>query len=103
MVRDGYILIVEDDESPREPLQRTLIGEGWSVRIAATGRTALDLIEQSRPGLDACRPLSLSAAKLATHRCGPALEVGDGALELGRVGLEALDRRLELALGAAQA
>jgi len=50
-VRDGYILIVEDDESLRELLQRTLIEEGWSVRIAATGRAALDLIEQSRPGL----------------------------------------------------
>jgi adenylate cyclase len=50
-VRDGYILIVEDDESLRELLQRTLIEEGWSVRIAGTGRAALDLIEQSRPGL----------------------------------------------------
>ena len=50
-VRDGYILIVEDDESLREVLQRTLIEEGWSVRIADTGRAALDLIEQSRPGL----------------------------------------------------
>ncbi len=50
-VRDGYILIVEDDESLRELLQRTLIEEGWSVRIAETGRAALDLIEQSRPGL----------------------------------------------------
>ena len=50
-VRDGYILIVEDDEALRELLQRTLIEEGWSVRIAGTGRAALDLIEQSRPGL----------------------------------------------------
>jgi len=50
-VRDGYILIVEDDESLRELLQRTLIEEGWSVRIAGTGRAALDMIEQSRPGL----------------------------------------------------
>jgi signal transduction histidine kinase/DNA-binding response OmpR family regulator len=50
-VRDGYILIVEDDESLRELLQRTLIEEGWSVRIAETGRAALDMIEQSRPGL----------------------------------------------------
>jgi signal transduction histidine kinase/DNA-binding response OmpR family regulator len=50
-VRDGYILIVEDDEALRELLQRTLIEEGWSVRIAETGRAALDLIEQSRPGL----------------------------------------------------
>jgi signal transduction histidine kinase/DNA-binding response OmpR family regulator len=50
-VRDGYILIVEDDESLREVLQRTLIEEGYSVRIAETGRAALDLVEQSRPGL----------------------------------------------------
>ena len=50
-VRDGYILIVEDDEALRELLQRTLIEEGWSVRIAETGRAALDMIEQSRPGL----------------------------------------------------
>jgi signal transduction histidine kinase/DNA-binding response OmpR family regulator len=50
-VRDGYILLVEDDEALRELLQRTLIEEGWSVRIAETGKIALDLVQQSRPGL----------------------------------------------------
>jgi signal transduction histidine kinase/DNA-binding response OmpR family regulator len=50
-VRDGYILLVEDDEALRELLQRTLIEEGWSVRIAETGKAALELVQQSRPGL----------------------------------------------------
>jgi signal transduction histidine kinase/CheY-like chemotaxis protein len=50
-VRDGYILLVEDDAALRELLQRTLIEEGWSVRIAETGTAALELIEKSRPGL----------------------------------------------------
>ncbi|MCY1055830.1 response regulator [Nannocystis sp. SCPEA4] len=50
-VRDGYILVVEDDEGLRELLQRTLLEEGWSVRVASTGPQALDLIEKSRPGL----------------------------------------------------
>jgi signal transduction histidine kinase/DNA-binding response OmpR family regulator len=50
-VRDGYILLVEDDEALRELLQRTLIEEGWSVRVAETGQAALDLVAQSRPGL----------------------------------------------------
>ena len=50
-VRDGYILLVEDDAALRELLQRTLIEEGWSVRVAETGTAALELIEKSRPGL----------------------------------------------------
>jgi len=50
-VRDGYILLVEDDAALRELLQRTLIEEGWSVRVAETGKAALELIEKSRPGL----------------------------------------------------
>ncbi len=52
-VRDGYILIVEDDEALRELLQRTLIEEGWSVRIAETGSRGArhDRGLRSRPGL----------------------------------------------------
>jgi signal transduction histidine kinase/DNA-binding response OmpR family regulator len=50
-VRDGYILLVEDDEALRELLQRTLIEEGYSVRVTDTGKAALELILQSRPGL----------------------------------------------------
>jgi CheY-like chemotaxis protein len=50
-VRDGYILVVEDDEGLRELLQRTLLEEGWSVRVASTGPQALEMIEKSRPGL----------------------------------------------------
>ena len=50
-VRDGYILVVEDDEGLRELLQRTLLEEGWSVRMASTGPQALEMVEQSRPGL----------------------------------------------------
>jgi signal transduction histidine kinase/CheY-like chemotaxis protein len=50
-VRDGYILVVEDDEGLRELLQRTLIDEGWSVRVASTGPQALEMVEKSRPGL----------------------------------------------------
>ena len=50
-VRDGYILVVEDDEGLRELLQRTLLEEGWSVRVASTGPQAIEMIEKSRPGL----------------------------------------------------
>ncbi len=50
-VRDGYILVVEDDEGLRELLQRTLLEEGWSVRLAGTGEQAMQMVEQSRPGL----------------------------------------------------
>jgi len=50
-VRDGYILVVEGDEALRDLLQRTLLEENWSVRAATNGQQALDMIEQSRPGL----------------------------------------------------
>ena len=101
-VRDGYILIVEDDEALRELLQRTLIEEGWSVRIAETGRAALDMIEQSRPGLillDLRIPEIDGFAVIASIRSRPEFVSVPitvmTALDLGREDWERLTGRVE--------
>ena len=64
------VLIVEDDAPVRRMLERSLGAEGFDVRSAADGGTALAMIEQSTPdlvvldvampglsGLDVCRRL----------------------------------------------
>jgi CheY-like chemotaxis protein len=43
------ILLVEDDESTRAMLRRTLEPEAWTVAEAANGREALELIAESTP------------------------------------------------------
>jgi signal transduction histidine kinase/DNA-binding response OmpR family regulator len=50
------VLIVDDDQSQRELLRRTLEGEGWEVIAAHNGRAAMDSVEARRP---ACIVLDL--------------------------------------------
>jgi Amt family ammonium transporter len=45
------ILIVEDDETTREMLRRTLEKEGWNIAEAENGRIALEKMAQSLPEL----------------------------------------------------
>jgi putative two-component system response regulator len=47
--RRSSILIVEDEEAPRQFLSRVLEREGYLVNVATEGRAALDAIEQSPP------------------------------------------------------
>ena len=44
-----HILVVDDEQDQREILSRILLKEGWEVRIADGGRSALALLEQSLP------------------------------------------------------
>ncbi len=44
-------LIVEDDLNAREMMRRLLVGEGWSVSVAANGREALDRLTAERTNL----------------------------------------------------
>ena len=47
----GLILLVEDEDSLREIMRRTLEKEGWKVNEAANGRLALDQINHHKPAL----------------------------------------------------
>ena len=50
-VKTGAVLVVEDDPSTREMLQRTLEKESLQVLLAENGRIALDRLAEGRPGL----------------------------------------------------
>jgi len=45
------VLIVEDDESARDQLQRTMVKQGWAVLLAEDGRAALDAVRETEPSL----------------------------------------------------
>jgi signal transduction histidine kinase/CheY-like chemotaxis protein len=45
------VLVVEDDLSAREMMQRLLIGEGWAVSVAINGREALERLTTEQPNL----------------------------------------------------
>jgi two-component system response regulator MprA len=45
------VLIVDDDERLRRMLQRTLVYEGFEVKVAADGRAALDQVRACHPDL----------------------------------------------------
>jgi len=45
----GRVLVVDDEESVRNLLQRTLEGAGYNVVTAANGQEALDKVSQLRP------------------------------------------------------
>jgi signal transduction histidine kinase/DNA-binding response OmpR family regulator len=49
--RDSAILVVDDDESTREIMRRTLEGAGWEVWEAENGKVALDLMAEKRPAM----------------------------------------------------
>jgi CheY-like chemotaxis protein len=46
-----YVLVVEDESSTREMLERTLKKAGWNVRAAANGREALEALRAAAPSL----------------------------------------------------
>jgi DNA-binding response OmpR family regulator len=46
---EAPVLIVEDDDALRELLRRTLEEEGFYVTVAATGREALERVDERRP------------------------------------------------------
>jgi signal transduction histidine kinase/CheY-like chemotaxis protein len=51
-VREGPvapILVVDDDQSQRELMRRTLEAEGWEVMAADNGRTAIEAVRARRP------------------------------------------------------
>jgi PAS domain S-box-containing protein len=43
------ILVIDDDPNQRDMLSRIFVKEGWNVRTAEGGRSALSLLEQSLP------------------------------------------------------
>jgi DNA-binding response OmpR family regulator len=45
------VLVVDDDEAIRTALERALRLEGFAVQVADGGRRALELTEESRPGV----------------------------------------------------
>ncbi len=45
------VLVVEDDDAPREMMRRLLVGEGWSVGMARNGREALERLAAEPPDL----------------------------------------------------
>ena len=45
------ILIVEDDETTREMLKKSLASNDFKVRIAKNGKEGLDKVKESKPGL----------------------------------------------------
>jgi signal transduction histidine kinase/CheY-like chemotaxis protein/ligand-binding sensor domain-containing protein/protocatechuate 3,4-dioxygenase beta subunit len=47
----GRVLVVEDDASVRELLQRNLEKDQWTVALAENGRVALERISEARPSL----------------------------------------------------
>jgi GAF domain-containing protein/CheY-like chemotaxis protein len=49
--RPYNVLLVEDDEPTREALRRALEPEGWMVAEADNGRSALEALERSAPGV----------------------------------------------------
>jgi signal transduction histidine kinase/CheY-like chemotaxis protein len=49
--RPGRVLVVEDDASVRELLQRNLEKDQWTVALAENGRVALERIVEARPAL----------------------------------------------------
>lgn len=51
MAADGYILVVDDDESILETVSDILALEGYEVRTAVNGRDALEAIGRRTPAL----------------------------------------------------
>ncbi len=46
---EAYVLLVEDDETTRRAIARTLEGQGWRVMQAGNGREALDCVRGEVP------------------------------------------------------
>ena len=56
MKRKKRLLVVDDDPSVRTMLKRVLAGEGYHVRSAASGATALQVAESAPPDLVLLEP-----------------------------------------------
>ena len=46
----SLVLVVKDDPTARSILTQTLVEEGYSVRTAPDGRSALSVVDEERPG-----------------------------------------------------
>ena len=51
MKQEPLVLVVDDDEAIRIALERALRLEGFAVQVAEDGLRALELVEESRPGV----------------------------------------------------
>jgi len=49
--QEPLVLVVDDDEAIRTALERALRLEGFAVQVAEDGLRALELVEESRPGV----------------------------------------------------
>jgi DNA-binding NtrC family response regulator len=49
--REPSVLVVDDESSIREACNRVLLAEGYQVRVASSGETALELAHRERPDL----------------------------------------------------
>ncbi len=48
---ENHVLVIDDDETARDLLRRTLEGKGYSVQLASEGREGIELARQVRPSL----------------------------------------------------
>jgi two-component system, OmpR family, response regulator MprA len=90
--RDPRVLVVEDDEEIAQVLQRSLRLEGYEVRIAGDGETALDQSAAFNPDLVI---LDLGLPKLDGIEVARRLRAGDDVPILMLTARDALESRVE--------
>src|SRR6187397_3508561 len=90
--RDPRVLVVEDDEEIAQVLQRSLRLEGYEVRIAGDGESALDQSSAFNPDLVV---LDLGLPKLDGIEVARRLRSGDDVPILMLTARDALESRVE--------
>jgi len=90
--RDPRVLVVEDDEEIAQVLQRSLRMEGYEVRVAADGESALDAAITFNPDLVV---LDLGLPKLDGVEVAKRLRANDDVPILMLTARDALDSRVE--------
>jgi DNA-binding response OmpR family regulator len=90
--RDPRVLVVEDDEEIAQVLQRSLRLEGYEVRLAADGETALDVAGAYNPDLVV---LDLGLPKLDGIEVAKRLRQQDDVPILMLTARDALESRVE--------
>jgi DNA-binding response OmpR family regulator len=90
--RSARVLVVEDDEDIAQVLQRSLRLEGYEVRIAADGASALDAASAFVPDLVI---LDLGLPKIDGIEVAKQLRAGDDVPILILTARDALDSRVE--------
>ncbi|MEA2393581.1 MAG: two-component system, OmpR family, response regulator MprA [Solirubrobacteraceae bacterium] len=90
--RDPRVLVVEDDEEIAQALQRSLRLEGYEVRLAGDGETALDPAAAFRPDLVI---LERGLPTLAGMEVARRLRRGDDVPILMLTARDALEARVE--------